>query len=40
MVALLERVRERYGGIAGYVESAGVPEKTVARLAERMLVGP
>ncbi len=40
MVALLDRVRERYGGIAGYARAAGVPEKTVALLAERMLAEP
>ena len=38
MVALLDKVRERYGGIAGYAEAAGVSDETVARLAEQMLV--
>lgn len=37
MVALLERLRERYGSMEGYARDIGVPDGAVARLRERLL---
>jgi protein-tyrosine phosphatase len=37
MIALLEKVNERYGSMRGYVLSIGVSERDVARIEERLL---
>jgi protein-tyrosine phosphatase len=37
MVALLERLREKYGSMRGYVRAAGVADATLERLAARLL---
>jgi hypothetical protein len=39
MLSLLERVREKYGSMRGYVSEIGVPDDAVAQLEHRMLVG-
>ncbi len=37
MLSLLERVRERYGSMRGYVSEIGVPDAAVTRLESRVL---
>jgi protein-tyrosine phosphatase len=37
MIALLERVRSKYGSMRGYVRDLGVPDDAVARLEARLL---
>ena len=37
MLSLLERVREKYGSMRGYVSEIGVPDAAVSRLERRML---
>ena len=37
MVALLDRLRDKYGSVRGYAVAAGVSERTLDRMAERLL---
>jgi len=37
MISLLERVREKYGSMCGYVREIGVPDDAVERLERRLL---
>ena len=37
MIALLERVRAKYGSMRGYVREIGVPDAAVAKLEKRLL---
>lgn len=37
MIALLERVAEKYGSMRGYVREIGVPDEAVARLERRVI---
>src|SRR5206468_1297135 len=37
MIAVLARIRERYGSMRGYARAAGVADAVVERLAERLL---
>jgi hypothetical protein len=37
MIALLERVRAKYGSMRGYVREIGVSDAAVARLERRLL---
>ena len=37
MIALLDRMREKYGSMRGYALAAGVSEAALARLADRLL---
>jgi protein-tyrosine phosphatase len=39
MIALLGRLRERYGSVRGYAIEAGVREETLRRLEDRLLEG-
>jgi protein-tyrosine phosphatase len=39
MIALLGRLRERYGSVRGYAVDAGVREETLRRLEDRLLEG-
>jgi protein tyrosine/serine phosphatase len=37
MISLLERVREKYGSMRGYVSEIGVPDQAISRLERRMI---
>ena len=37
MRGLLDRIQERWGGVAGYVESIGIEDHELAQLRERSL---